>query len=68
MTLKGPVRVSPVCFALSLAALTLFLELCLIGAAPCAQGDLVAGEIVEQLLHASRIVPIRNVVFMGMGV
>ncbi|GAQ91144.1 radical SAM superfamily protein [Klebsormidium nitens] len=30
-------------------------------------GDLAAGEIVEQLFHASQICPIRNVVFMGMG-
>jgi adenine C2-methylase RlmN of 23S rRNA A2503 and tRNA A37 len=29
-------------------------------------GHLTAGEIVEQLLHANRIEPIRNVVFMGM--
>lgn len=30
-------------------------------------GNLSAGEILEQLLHASQIEPIRNVVFMGMG-
>ncbi|KFM24282.1 Dual-specificity RNA methyltransferase RlmN 1 [Auxenochlorella protothecoides] len=29
--------------------------------------DLTAGEIVEQLVHARRQHPIRNVVFMGMG-
>jgi adenine C2-methylase RlmN of 23S rRNA A2503 and tRNA A37 len=28
------------------------------------QGDLTAGEIVEQLVHARRAAPIRNVVFM----
>jgi len=32
------------------------------------QGDLTAGEIVEQLVHARTLAPIRNVVFMGMGV
>lgn len=32
------------------------------------QGDLTAGEIVEQLVHARALGPIRNVVFMGMGV
>lgn len=32
------------------------------------QGDLTAGEIVEQLVHARALAPIRNVVFMGMGV
>eukprot|EP00249_Psilotum_nudum_P016703 c25955_g1_i1 orf=118-1266(+) len=31
------------------------------------KGNLSAGEIVEQLVHAFRISPIRNVVFMGMG-
>ncbi|CAM9880906.1 unnamed protein product, partial [Hapterophycus canaliculatus] len=31
------------------------------------KGDLSAGEILEQVLHASRVSPIRNVVFMGMG-
>ncbi|CAM6106971.1 unnamed protein product [Calypogeia fissa] len=30
-------------------------------------GNVSAGEIVEQLVHATRITPIRNVVFMGMG-
>lgn len=34
----------------------------------CLQGDLTAGEIVEQLVHARALSPIRNVVFMGMGV
>ena len=34
----------------------------------CHAGDLTAGEIVEQLVHARAITPIRNVVFMGMGV
>ena len=29
------------------------------------KGDLSAGEILEQVLHASRVAPIRNVVFMG---
>ncbi len=29
------------------------------------KGDLSAGEILEQVLHASRVSPIRNVVFMG---
>lgn len=29
------------------------------------KGDLTAGEILEQVLHASRVSPIRNVVFMG---
>ncbi|RMX65637.1 hypothetical protein DD238_005410 [Peronospora effusa] len=29
--------------------------------------DLCSGEILEQLAHANRIAPIRNVVFMGMG-
>lgn len=28
------------------------------------KGDLTAGEIVEQLVHAQRVTPIRNVVFM----
>lgn len=28
------------------------------------KGDLTAGEIVEQLVHATRAVPVRNVVFM----
>lgn len=31
------------------------------------KGDLLAGEIVEQLVYALRITPIRNIVFMGMG-
>jgi len=30
-------------------------------------GHLTAGEIVEQLVHASRVSKIKNVVFMGMG-
>ncbi|CAM9967718.1 unnamed protein product, partial [Ectocarpus fasciculatus] len=30
-------------------------------------GDLTAGEIIEQLMHASMIAKVRNVVFMGMG-
>ncbi|CAM9633977.1 unnamed protein product [Choristocarpus tenellus] len=30
-------------------------------------GDLWAGEILEQVLHAIRVAPIRNIVFMGMG-
>ena len=30
-------------------------------------GDLTAGEIIEQLVHASTVTRIRNVVFMGMG-
>ncbi|CAM9286101.1 unnamed protein product, partial [Discosporangium mesarthrocarpum] len=30
-------------------------------------GDLWAGEILEQVLHASRLASIRNIVFMGMG-
>jgi adenine C2-methylase RlmN of 23S rRNA A2503 and tRNA A37 len=30
-------------------------------------GDLTAGEIVEQLIHANAVTRIRNVVFMGMG-
>ena len=30
-------------------------------------GNLTCGEILEQLVHANRICPIRNVVFMGMG-
>jgi sorting nexin-8 len=29
-------------------------------------GNLSAGEIVEQLIHANRVKPVRNVVFMGM--
>eukprot|EP00899_Mesostigma_viride_P019326 jgi/Mesvir1/27395/Mv07198-RA.1 len=31
------------------------------------KGQLSAGEILEQLVHANRVTPIRNVVFMGMG-
>jgi len=31
------------------------------------KADLTSGEIVEQLIHACRMFPIRNVVFMGMG-
>lgn len=34
----------------------------------CMQGDLTSGEIIEQLVHARALTPIRNVVFMGMGV
>lgn len=30
-------------------------------------GNLHASEMIEQLIHASRVQPIRNVVFMGMG-
>lgn len=46
---------------------------CKMGCTFCATGsmgfksNLSAGEIVEQLVHASRISQIRNVVFMGMG-
>lgn len=46
---------------------------CKMGCTFCATGsmgfknNLSSGEIVEQLVHASRISPIRNVVFMGMG-
>lgn len=46
---------------------------CKMGCKFCATGtmgfknNLSSGEIVEQLVHASRISPIRNVVFMGMG-
>ncbi|KAB1208364.1 Dual-specificity RNA methyltransferase RlmN [Morella rubra] len=46
---------------------------CKMGCKFCATGtmgfknNLSSGEIVEQLLHATRISPIRNVVFMGMG-
>ncbi|ONH91927.1 hypothetical protein PRUPE_8G144200 [Prunus persica] len=46
---------------------------CKMGCTFCATGsmgfksNLTSGEIVEQLVHASRISPIRNVVFMGMG-
>lgn len=31
------------------------------------RGHLNCGEMLEQLVHANRITPIRNVVFMGMG-
>lgn len=31
------------------------------------KGNLGAGEIVEQLVHALRVTPVRNLVFMGMG-
>ncbi|EFJ40175.1 hypothetical protein VOLCADRAFT_108314 [Volvox carteri f. nagariensis] len=31
------------------------------------KGNLNAGEIVEQLMHARAVTPIRNIVFMGMG-
>nr|GMC87713.1 dual-specificity RNA methyltransferase RlmN [Ipomoea batatas] len=31
------------------------------------KNNLSSGEIVEQLVHASNLSPIRNVVFMGMG-
>ncbi|WCJ17967.1 Dual-specificity RNA methyltransferase RlmN [Euphorbia peplus] len=46
---------------------------CKMGCKFCATGsmgfknNLSAGEIVEQLVHASRLSQIRNVVFMGMG-
>lgn len=46
---------------------------CLLGCKFCATGtmglvgNLYAGEIVEQLVHASRLEKVRNVVFMGMG-
>ena len=30
-------------------------------------GDLTAGEIIEQVIHANQVTKIRNVVFMGMG-
>jgi adenine C2-methylase RlmN of 23S rRNA A2503 and tRNA A37 len=46
---------------------------CTMGCKFCATGtmglvaNLTAGEILEQLVHASRIEKIRNVVFMGMG-
>ncbi|GAB4814820.1 hypothetical protein N2152v2_001866 [Parachlorella kessleri] len=46
---------------------------CQMGCTFCATGtmgltaDLTAGEIVEQLVHAISIMPVRNVVFMGMG-
>jgi adenine C2-methylase RlmN of 23S rRNA A2503 and tRNA A37 len=31
------------------------------------QGNLTAGEIVEQLAYATRFAGVRNIVFMGMG-
>ena len=31
------------------------------------KANLTAGEIVEQLIHARTVAPVRNVVFMGMG-
>ncbi|AEE76269.1 Dual-specificity RNA methyltransferase RlmN [Arabidopsis suecica] len=46
---------------------------CKMGCTFCATGtmgfksNLTSGEIVEQLVHASRIADIRNIVFMGMG-
>lgn len=46
---------------------------CIMGCTFCAtgrmgiKGDLSAGEILEQLVHAQKVTPIRNVVFMGMG-
>ncbi|XP_052192689.1 uncharacterized protein LOC127801515 isoform X2 [Diospyros lotus] len=46
---------------------------CKMGCKFCATGsmgfknNLSSGEIMEQLVHASRLSPIRNVVFMGMG-
>jgi adenine C2-methylase RlmN of 23S rRNA A2503 and tRNA A37 len=46
---------------------------CQMGCTFCATGtmgiiaDLTCGEILEQLLHAVQVAPIRNVVFMGMG-
>ncbi|KAG6571920.1 hypothetical protein SDJN03_28648, partial [Cucurbita argyrosperma subsp. sororia] len=46
---------------------------CKMGCRFCATGtmgyksNLTSGEIVEQLVHASRLFQIRNVVFMGMG-
>ncbi|KAE8670010.1 Radical SAM superfamily protein isoform 3 [Hibiscus syriacus] len=46
---------------------------CKMGCRFCATGtmgfknNLTSGEIVEQLVHASRLTSIRNVVFMGMG-
>eukprot|EP00897_Mesotaenium_endlicherianum_P007931 jgi/Mesen1/7166/ME000037S06530 len=46
---------------------------CQMGCTFCATGtmgmkaNLAAGEIVEQLVHALRVTPIRNIVFMGMG-
>lgn len=46
---------------------------CIMGCTFCAtgtmgiKGDLTAGEIIEQLVHARAVLPIRNIVFMGMG-
>ncbi|WZZ42916.1 dual-specificity RNA methyltransferase RlmN [Brassica napus] len=46
---------------------------CKMGCTFCATGsmgfksNLTSGEIVEQLVHASRLADIRNIVFMGMG-
>lgn len=46
---------------------------CAMGCTFCATGtmgltaDLTAGEIIEQLVHASAVARIRNIVFMGMG-
>lgn len=46
---------------------------CQMGCTFCATGtmgliaDLTAGEIIEQLVHAINVAPIRNIVFMGMG-
>lgn len=43
---------------------------CIMGCTFCAtgtmgmKGDLTAGEIIEQLVHAQKVTPIRNVVFM----
>jgi adenine C2-methylase RlmN of 23S rRNA A2503 and tRNA A37 len=43
---------------------------CIMGCTFCAtgtmgiKGDLTTGEILEQLVHAQRVTPIRNVVFM----
>jgi adenine C2-methylase RlmN of 23S rRNA A2503 and tRNA A37 len=31
------------------------------------KAQLTAGEIVEQLVHALRLIKLRNIVFMGMG-
>jgi hypothetical protein len=31
------------------------------------KGHLTCGEIIEQLVHASRVTPIRNIVFMVSG-
>jgi adenine C2-methylase RlmN of 23S rRNA A2503 and tRNA A37 len=46
---------------------------CQMGCTFCATGtmgliaDLTSGEILEQLVHATTMVPLRNIVFMGMG-